>query len=162
MEDYSKSNSDLNDKKPSFDFNSAVKDLLAGKKLTGEGGILTPLIKELVETALTAELDSHIARDVIKGQRNRKNGFTSKTVKTSEDSFELDTPRDRSGSFEPQIIKKYQTSLSSEIEDRILSMYALGMSYTDISKHIEEIYQISVSPATISAITDKIIDKVKE
>ena len=162
MEDFSKSSSDLTEKKPSFDFNSAVKDLLAGKKLTGEGGILTPLIKELVETALSAELDSHIARDVIKGNKNRKNGSTSKTVKTSEDSFELDTPRDRSGSFEPQMVKKYQTSLSNEIEEKILSMYALGMSYSDISKHIEEIYQISVSSGAISAITDKIIDKVKE
>ena len=62
----------------------------------------------------------------------------------------------------PMIVKKYQTSLSSEIEDRILSMYALGMSVADISKHIEEIYQISVSSGAISAITDKIIDKVKE
>ncbi|MHB8292972.1 MAG: IS256 family transposase [bacterium] len=162
MEDFSKRSSGLTDKKPSFDFNSAVKDLLAGKKLTGDDGILTPLIKELVETALSAELNSHIAQDVLKGNRNRKNGSTSKTVKTSEDSFELDTPRDRDGSFEPQIVKKYQTSLSSDIEDRILSMYALGMSYTDISRHIEEIYRISVSPATISAITDKVIDKVKE
>lgn len=162
MEDFLKSSSDLTEKKPSFDFNSAVKDLLAGKKLTGEGGILTPLIKELVETALSAELDSHIARDVIKGNKNRKNGATSKTIRTSNDSFELDTPRDRNSSFEPMIVKKYQTSLSNEIEEKILSMYALGMSYSDISKHIEEIYQISVSSGAISAITDKIIDKVKE
>ncbi len=162
MEHFSGNDSDLINKKPSFDFNSAVKDLLAGKKLTGEGGILTPLIKELVETALSAELDSHIAQDALKGKKNRKNGVTSKTVHTSQDSFELDTPRDRSGSFEPQMVKKYQTSLSNEIEEKILSMYGLGMSYTDISKHIEEIYQISVSPATISTITDKIIDKVKE
>ncbi|MFW2308274.1 transposase, partial [Aliarcobacter butzleri] len=76
-------------------------------------------------------------------------------------NFELETPRDRNGTFEPQIVKKHQTTISNEIEEKILSMYGLGMSYTDISSHIEEIYQVSISTATISTITDKIIDKVK-
>ena len=67
----------------------------------------------------------------------------------------------RNGTFKPQIVKKYQTTISNEIEEKILSMYGLGMSYADITKHIEEIYQVSISTATISAITDKIIDKVK-
>ena len=149
-------------KNSAFDFNQAVKDLMSGKKLTGEDGVLTPLIKELVETALSAEVESHIAQDALSGKANRRNGYNTKTVKTHSGSFELDTPRDRSGSFEPQMVKKHQTMLSDEIEERILSMYALGLSYADISKHIQEIYQISISSATINAITDRIIEKVRE
>ena len=149
-------------KNSAFDFNQAVKDLMSGKKLTGEDGVLTPLIKDLVETALSAEVESHIAQDALSGKANRRNGYNTKTVKTHSGSFELDTPRDRSGSFEPQMVKKHQTMLSDEIEERILSMYALGLSYADISKHIQEIYQISISSATINAITDKIIEKVRE
>ena len=145
-----------------FDFEKAVKELLAGKKIGGKDGVLAPLVKELVEAALEAEIESHIADEVLKGKRNRRNGYNRKTVKSSSGEFELATPRDREGSFEPQIVKKHQTTISDEIEEKILSMYALGMSYRDISKHIEEIYQISISTATINTITDKIISKVKE
>jgi len=145
-----------------FDFEKAVKELLAGKKIGGKDGVLAPLVKELVEAALEAEIESHIADEVLQGKRNRRNGYNRKTVKSSSGEFELATPRDREESFEPQIVKKHQTTISDEIEEKILLMYALGMSYRDISKHIEEIYQISISTATINAITDKIISKVKE
>ena len=144
-----------------FDFNEAVQQLLAGKKISGKDGVLAPLVKQLVEAALEAELDSHIKDDVLSGNKNRRNGKTSKTIKSTDGTFELNTSRDRAGSFEPQIIRKNQTTISNEIEDRILSMYGLGMSYKDIIKHIEEIYRVELSTATISAITDKIIDKVK-
>jgi len=146
-----------------FDFDEILKEFRNGKKLTGKGGLLAPLIKQLTEVALEAEIESHIANDVLLGKKNRRNGFNKKTIKgTSDGSFELETPRDRNGTFEPQIVKKHQTTLSDEIEEKILSMYALGMSYRDISSHIEEIYQVSISTATISLITDKIISKVKE
>lgn len=148
--------------KQEFNFNDAVQDLLAGKNINGKDGVLAPLVKQLVEAALEAELDSHITQDVFSGNKNRKNGKTSKTIKSTNGTFELNTPRDRTGSFEPQIVKKNQTTIiSNEIEEKILSMYGLGLSYRDIIKHIEEIYQIELSTATISAITDKIIDKVK-
>lgn len=147
--------------KQQFDFNDAVQQLLSGKNINGKDGILAPLVKQLVEAALEAELDSHITQDVFSGNKNRKNGKTSKTIKSTSGTFELATPRDRAGSFEPQIVKKNQTTISNEIEKRILSMYSLGLSYKDIIKHIEEIYQIELSTATISAITDKVIDKVK-
>lgn len=114
-----------------FDFEKALKLLQNGQLLTGKDGILTPLIKQLIEAALSAELDSHLANDITP---NRRNGKSSKTIKTSSGSFELDAPRDRNGSFEPQIIKKNQTTLNDEIEQKILSMYALGMSYKDISQ----------------------------
>lgn len=146
-----------------FDFDEVLKEFRSGKRLTGKGGLLAPLIKQLTEAALEAEVESHIANDVLNGNKNRKNGVNKKTIKgTSDGIFELETPRDRNGTFEPQIVKKHQTTISDEIEEKILSMYGLGMSYTDISKHIEEIYQISISTATISTITDKIISKVKE
>jgi transposase-like protein len=146
-----------------FDFNEVLNEFRNGKRLTGKDGLLAPLIKQLTQAALEAEVESHIAQDVLNGTRNRRNGVNRKTIKgTSDGSFELETPRDRNGTFEPQIVKKHQTTLSDEIEEKILSMYGLGMSYTDITKHIEEIYQVSISTATISTITDKIIDKVKQ
>ena len=146
-----------------FDFNEVLEQFKSGKNLTGKDGLLAPLIKQLTEAALEAEVESHIANDVLSGTRNRKNGVNKKTIKDlSNGSFELETPRDRNGTFEHQIVKKHQTTISNEIEDKILSMYGLGMSYSDISSHIEEIYQVSISTATISAITDKIIDKVKQ
>ena len=146
-----------------FDFNEVLNEFRNGKRLTGKDGLLAPLIKQLTEAALEAEVESHIAQDVLNGTRNRRNGVNRKTIKgTSDGTFELETPRDRNGTFEPQIVKKHQTTISNEIEEKILSMYGLGMSYNDISSHIEEIYNVSISTATISTITDKIISKVKE
>jgi putative transposase len=141
-----------------FDFDKALKAIQSGQAISGKDGILAPLLKQLTEAALEAELESHIADDVVP---NRKNGKSQKTLKTSEGRIDLNTPRDRAGTFEPQIIKKHQTSVSDEIETKILSMYGRGMSYSDISEHVREIYGISVSTAAISAITDKIIDTVK-
>ena len=124
-----------------FDFNLAVKSLLAGKKISGKDGVLAPLVKDLVEAALSAELESHIADDILSGGSNRKNGSTPKQLKSpSGGAFQLDTPRDRNGTFEPQIVPKHKTTISNEIEDRILSMYGLGMSYSDIASNIEDIY----------------------
>ena len=146
-----------------FDFDEILDKFRSGERLTGKGGLLAPLIKQLTEAALEAEVESHIANDVLSGTRNRRNGSNRKRIKgTSDGTFELETPRDRNGTFEPQIVKKHETTISDEIEEKILSMYGLGMSYRDISSHIEDIYQIGISTATISLITDKIISKVKE
>jgi putative transposase len=145
-----------------FDFNNAVKDIMAGKNISGKDGVLAPLVKQLVEAALEAELESHITQDVFTGNKNRKNGTSSKTIKSEGGEFILDSPRDRAGSFEPQLVKKNQTHLTDDIEEKVLSMYSLGLSYRDIVKHIEDMYQIELSTGTISNITDKIITKVKE
>jgi putative transposase len=142
-----------------FNFEQALKALQAGKPITGKDSVLSPLIKQLTEAALEAEIDTHLAQEI---SPNRKNGKSRKTMKSSSGSFELETPRDRSGSFEPQLVRKHQTHVSDEIEAKILSMYGLGMSYQDISDHVEEMYGIRVSTATLSAITDKIIAAVKE
>ncbi|EPL1175603.1 IS256 family transposase [Morganella morganii] len=141
-----------------FDFDKALKALQEGQALTGKDGILTPLIKQLTEAALSAELDSHLLNDI---GANRRNGATKKTIKTPTGNFELATPRDRNGSFEPQLVKKHQTTLSNEIEHKITRLFALGMSYSDISREIEDLYAFSVSAATISAVTDKVIPELK-
>ncbi|MTC21183.1 IS256 family transposase [Providencia stuartii] len=142
-----------------FDFDKALKALQEGQALTGKDGILTPLIKQLTEAALAAELDSHLTNDA---EANRRNGSTKKTIKAPTGSFELATPRDRNGSFEPQLVKKHQTTLSNEIEQKIIRLFALGMSYADISREIEDLYAFSVSAATISAVTDKVIPELKQ
>ncbi|EBO9655606.1 IS256 family transposase [Salmonella enterica subsp. enterica] len=142
-----------------FDFDKALKALQSGQALTGKDRIFTILIKQLTEAALAAELDSHLAQDI---EANRKNGSGKKTIKTPTGNFELATPRDRNGTFEPQLVKKHQTTLSDEIERKIIRLFALGMSYQDISREIEDLYAFSVSAATISAVTDKVIPELKQ
>ena len=143
----------------SFDFDKALKDLQAGKDLTGKDGILMPLIKQLTEAAITAELDHHLDNDV---EPNRKNGKGSKTIKTGSGSFELNAPRDRAGTFEPELIKKNQTQLTPEIDRKILSLFSHGMSYRDMKYHIHDLYGIEVSTGAITAITDQLIAELKE
>lgn len=142
-----------------FNFDEALSALRNGQDLTGKDGILTPLIKQLTEAALKAELEAHLAGDE---SLNRKNGSTRKTIKSTSGNFELETPRDRSGIFEPQLIKKHQTHLTDEIERKIISMFSLGMSYQDIASHVADMYGLSVSNATISAVTDKLIPELEQ
>lgn len=141
-----------------FDFDAALKALRSGQDLNGENGILTPLIKQLTEAALKAELEQHIEQDQ---SPNRKNGSTRKTVKSLSGSFELNTPRDRAGSFEPQLIRKNQTHLTDELERKILSMFAHGMSYQAIREHVKEMYGMEISNGTLNAITDKLVPELK-
>jgi len=142
-----------------FDYSKALEAIQSGQAITGKDGVLAPLIKQLTEAALTAELEAHLGEET---EPNRKNGRSGKTVKTSVGNIRLDTPRDRSGTFEPQLVKKNESSISGEIESKILSMYGRGMSYIDIREHVEEMYGINVSNAAISAVTDTIIGEVKQ
>ena len=144
--------------KPTFDIDAALKALQEGKDLTGKDGILTPLIKQLTEAAMQAELDNHLTEEAAP---NRKNGTTSKTMKGPTGSFELKTPRDRSGTFEPQLIKKHQTHLTDELERKIIALFALGNSYQDIRAHIAEMYDIELSNGTINAVTDKLLPELQ-
>jgi len=141
------------------DVEQFAQDIKAGKSIGGKDGALSSLIKQLTEAALAAEIDSHLAQDLSK---NRKNGYATKTIKSDYGKFKLDVPRDRNGSFEPQIVKKNQTTMTDEIEKKMLSLYALGNSYSQISKHIEDIYGIEFSKAAINAVTDKIMPMLQE
>ena len=124
-----------------FDFEKALKELRAGKDLTGKDGVLMPLIKQLTEAVITDELEHHISTS---DEPNRKNGKGSKIIKTGSGSFELNAPRDRAGSFEPQLIKKNQTQLTPEIHRKLLSLFSHGMSYRDMKYHIHDMYGIEV------------------
>jgi putative transposase len=142
-----------------FDFQKALKAIQSGQPLMGKEGVLTPLIKNLTEAALEGELESHLGQEII---ANRRNGKTQKTIKSLNGNFELNSPRDRAGTFSPKLVKKHQTTLNDEIEQKIIALYGLGMSYKDISTHLQDIYGIEVSAGTLSAVTDKIIHTVKE
>lgn len=141
-----------------FDLNQALEDLKAGKPMNGKDGFLTPLIKQLTEAALKAEQQQHLDTDE---QPNRKNGYTSKTIKSASGSFELDTPRDRAGTFEPQFIKKNQTHLTDDLERKIIALYAHGNSYQSIREHLKDFYDIDFSNGTLNAVTDKLLPELQ-
>jgi transposase-like protein len=142
-----------------LDLTDAPEQIKAGVKIDGKDGVLAPLIKQLTEAALVAELESHLTTEI---NKNRKNGKSTKIMKSSVGEFELDILRDRNGSYEPQIVKKHQTHMSDHIEQKILSLYDLGNSYSQISEHIQELHGVEFSKATISAVTDKVIPLLKE
>ena len=142
-----------------IDVEEFAQQVKNGQSVTAKGGVLNDLVKQLTEMTLQAELDSHLAQDL---EKNRKNGYTSKTMKTEHGTFELETPRDRNGSFEPQIVKKSQTHMSDEIEKKMLSLFSLGSSYSQITDHIEEIYGVHFSKPAITAVTDKLIPMLQE
>jgi transposase-like protein len=132
-----------------------------GKSLFGKDGAFGPLLQEFLEEALQAEIDTHLDEDE-RSSGNRKNGKLRKTVKTSQGSVEIETPRDRSGTFEPEIVKKRETILADTLEEKIIGLYGLGMSLRDIAGHIKEMYDTDISATTLSAITDRMIPRLKE
>jgi putative transposase len=138
-----------------------LEQFRTGKSLFGKDGAFAPLLKEFLDEALHAELDAHLDEPE-RSTGNRKNGKLSKKVKTSQGIGEIDTPRDRSGTFEPSIVKKRETILADTLEDKILALYGLGMSFRDISGHIKEMYDTDISATTLSSITDRIIPVLKE
>jgi transposase-like protein len=138
-----------------------VEQLKSGKSLFGKDGAFAPLLKDALEELLQGEMDAHLDSEE-REQGNRRNGKSRKSVKTSQGSIELETPRDRSGSFEPEVVKKRETILADSLEDKIIGLYGLGMSFRDISNHIKEMYDTEVSAATLSSITDRIIPRIKE
>ena len=123
-------------------------------------------VGDILENGLEAELDDELGYSKYdyrnKDTDNSRNGHSTKTMKTSFGEVDIAVPRDRKGEFEPQLVRKQQTSLSGDIEEKILSMYAKGMTTRDIDAHIREIYGIEVSDSTVSRITDKILPVVKE
>lgn len=133
--------------------------------LMGKDGAIKKLIKGLLEEMLAGELSGHLGYDkhdkAAKTTTNRRNGKSRKTLKSEYGPLPINVPRDREGEFDPVLIKKYQKDLGV-IEDKVLSMYARGMSTRDIESHIREIYGIDIAPSTISKITERILIRVKE
>lgn len=138
----------------------ALKQFRQGKSLFGKDGAFSPLLKNFLEEALQAEMENHLDQEARK-LGNKRNGKRSKTLKTKDGSFEIETPKDRLSTFEPQIVKKRETILANSLQEKIIGLYGLGMSYRDISKHIKEMYDTDVSHTLLSQITDRIIPEVK-
>lgn len=108
---------------------------------------------------MEGELDAHLKESE---EPNRRNGKLSKSLRTSIGPIEINTPRDRNSSFEPQLVKKRQRVLNEELDRKIISMYGLGLSYSDIRKHMHEMYGLDTSESTITAVTDRVVEDVKE
>src|SRR5215471_1949997 len=133
--------------------------------LTGENGLFKQLKKALIERALGAELTEHLGYEkgdpAGRGSGNSRNGTSSKTILTEDGEIEISVPRDRVGNFEPQLIAKGQTRFDG-FDDKILSLYARGMSVREIQGHLAELYGAEVSPDLISRVTDAVLDEVRE
>jgi putative transposase len=139
---------------------AVLDQLLAGadpKAAFDPNGLLDDLKKALAERALNAEMDHHLAGDG--GAGNSRNGYGGKTVLTDTGRIDLEVPRDRRSTFDPQLIAKYQRRFPG-FDDKIVSMYARGMSTREIQGHLRELYGVDVSPDLISAVTDAVLDEV--
>jgi len=146
---------------------SALDELLAGKtteEIVGPGGLLKQLTKTLIERAMNAEMSHHLGYEKHapegRGSGNNRNGNSSKRVQGDFGAVEIEVPRDRNGTFEPKIIPKHERRFSG-FDEKILSMYARGMSTRDTQGHLEEQYGVEVSPALISQVTDAVMEEVR-
>jgi putative transposase len=148
--------------------NELIDQLMAGAKsgeeITGQGGLLSQLTKRMVERAMEVELTDHLGYEPHQeppgGAGNTRNGSTPKTLLTEHGPVRIDTPRDRAGSFEPQIVRKRQRRFEG-FDDKILALYARGMSTRDISAHLEEIYGVEVGRDLISKVTDAVMEDAR-
>jgi putative transposase len=141
-----------------------LDQLLAGsdpRAALADGGLLDGLKKALAERVLNAELDHHLDGGEPDGRPNGRNGYGSKTVLTGSGKLALQVPRDRLATFDPQLIAKYQRRFPG-FDERIVSMYARGMSTREIQGHLREIYGLDISPDLVSAVTDAVLDGVTE
>jgi len=149
--------------------NEILDELLTNYKspedLLGEGGILKSLNKALLERVLDGELTHHVGykkhEQRPEGITNTRNGKTKKHIKTKDDDFELAIPRDREASFDPILVRKHQRRFDS-FDDKIIAMYARGMTVRDIQGYLKEIYGTEVSPDLISTVTDEVLDEIQD
>jgi putative transposase len=141
-----------------------LKDYKKPEDLVGENGLLKELTKRLLERAMSAEMTEHVGYEKhdVTGDNtgNSRNGTSAKTIKGSFGSMPIEVPRDRNGTFEPQIIEKHQTRFTG-FDDNIISLYARGLSTREIQQNLEEIYHVEVSAGLISNVTNEVIEEVK-
>ena len=140
-----------------------LKDYKSPEDVLGENGLLKEFTKAVLERAMAAELTHHLGYEPLapegKNSGNSRNGKSKKTLKGEFGTLQIETPRDRNSTFEPQIVKKGETRFAG-FDERILSLYARGLSTREIQRHLEEIYKVEVSPALISQVTDAIQEEV--
>lgn len=151
------------EKQEGFDYQNFEKDALKamyeGKSIEEALG---PLLKRLIEAGLQGEMQSHLDGERLEGQKNRRNGKTGKSVQSSFGPLQIETPRDRSGTYEPVLIPRHDRKLGNGVEQKILSLYGMGMGYRQIQSHLQDLYSVELSEAQLTNITDKILPVVEE
>jgi transposase-like protein len=130
------------------------------EEILGESGLLKQLTKRLIERALAGELSHHLKNQAEEEKRNSRNGYSKKTVQSEQGEMELAIPRDRQGKFEPVLVPKNERRIAG-LDEKILALYARGMSTRDISPQLEELYGAKVSASMISEVTDAVLEEVK-
>ena len=153
--------------KDAFDFErfkvEAIQGLYYGKSLSPNDGVLAPLMKHLLESMMDGELENHLQEDKASGNSNRRNGKSKNTFRgLNTDTFELESGRDRFGTFEPKVVPKRQLIITEQLEGQVLSMYAKGMSTRAISDFIREMYTMHISATEISRITESVMPAVNK
>jgi len=151
-------------RKPPIISDALLDQLLAGRDpqaALGKDGLVDELKRALAERALNAELDHHLDGEAAEGRANSRNGYGRKTLLTDSGKLPILVPRDRLSTFDPQLIAKYRRRLPG-FDDKVVSMYARGMTVREIQGHLAELYGIDVSPDLISAVTDAILEEVAE
>lgn len=138
----------------------ALSQFRSGKSLFSKDGAFKPLLEQFINEAIQAEMEAHLGT-VEREKGNKRNGLRQKTVKTSTGDIIITTPQDRHSNFDPQIVKKRETILADQLQEKIIGLYGLGMSYKAIADHIYEMYDSSISTYTLQQITDRIIPQVK-
>jgi transposase-like protein len=133
-----------------------ISRLYKGDPILGDGGIFTDMLQSMVNAALEGELDNSLTEGIRSGESTRRNGHTHKVVRSPAGPLEIQTPRDRLGSHEPLLIKKWERELGSGIDEIILSLYARGQSVEDVRYQLRQLYGLDVSAGAISAVTERV------
>lgn len=146
---------------PNIDLNEELKKCSSMEDLVGKNGLMQRLFGSIIQQFLEGEMEEHLGRDryerATEGEKNYRNGYSSKTIKSSFGESQVSVPRDRNGEFEPHIVKKHET-VCNELDKKVIGLYARGMSVDDIKSEIDELYGVDISPAMISKITDKVME----
>jgi putative transposase len=146
---------------PEIDLNKELKKCKSMEDLVGKNGLMQRLFGNIIQQFMEAEMEEHLGREKYErsdsDNKNYRNGYSSKNIKTSFGEVEVDVPRDRKAEFEPKIVKKYET-VCNELDKKVIGLYARGMSVDDIKSEIDELYGVDISPAMISKITDKVME----
>lgn len=151
--------------KVSFNLQEEMSKCKTMEDITGKNGLFKRMLKEMTEQMLEAELTGHLGYEKHSPEGNNsgnsRNGRTGKTVRSGFGELSLDTPRDRQGTFEPQLVKKGQSDIT-DFDEKIISMYAKGMTTRDIQEHVKDFYGVDISPTFVSNVTDKVLDLVAQ
>lgn len=146
---------------PDIDLNQELSKCKSMEDLVGKNGLMQRLFGNIIQQFLEAEMEEHLGREKYERdnteEKNYRNGYSKKNIKTSFGEVELDVPRDRNAEFEPQVVKKYET-VCNELDKKVIGLYSVGVSVDDIQAEIHDLYGVDISPAMISKITDKVIE----